>query len=97
MSRLSELVRLINQPCQDMTALMSKAMDADLPFRERFAYKLHLLYCTACRRYRKQLRGLRTALRRIADSLADAETAPGPGPRLSRAARQRIARALQDH
>ena len=97
MSRLSEFVRLINQPCRDMTALMSKAMDADLPFRERFAYKLHLVYCSACRRYHKQLLGLRTALRDVVDGLADAETAPGPGPKLSHAARQRIAQALQDH
>lgn len=97
MSRLSEFVRLLNQPCRDMTGLLSKAMDADLPFRERFAYKLHLVYCTACRRYRKQLLGLRTVLRRVVDSLADAETAPGPGPQLSRAARRRIARAMQDH
>ena len=95
MSRLSEFVRLINQPCRDMTALLSKAMDADLPFRERFAYKLHVLYCTGCRRYRRQLLGLRTALRRVADRLADVEAEPGPGPQLSPAARKRIARALQ--
>jgi hypothetical protein len=97
MSRLSEFVRLINRPCRDMTALLSKAMDADLPFRERFAYKLHLLYCTGCRRYRKQLLKLRGTLRRVVDGLGDAETALGPGPTLSHAARQRIAQALQDH
>jgi hypothetical protein len=95
MSRLSEFIRLINQPCRDMTALLSKAMDADLPFRERFAYKLHLLYCTGCRRYRRQLLKLRSVLRHIVDGLADADIEPGPGPRLSRGARQRITRALE--
>ena len=97
MSRLGDFFRLINQPCRDMTGLISKAMDGDLPFRERFAYRLHIGYCTACRSYRKQLLGLRTALRRAVQRLTDAETAPGPGPTLSQRARQRIAQALQDH
>jgi len=78
-----------------MTGLLSKSLDDHLSFSERFAYKLHLLYCTACRRYIKQLQGLRSTFQRVLSNLADAEAEPGPGPTLSRNARKRIARALK--
>lgn len=77
-----------------MTALVSKAMDERLPFSQRFAYKLHLLYCTSCRRYTRQLRVLRDGLRRVVAGLTEADGLPGPG--LSRAARERIARAIRN-
>ena len=96
MAKLFRFFMLINQPCRDMTGLLSKSLDGELPFSERFAYKLHLLYCTACRRYLKQLLGLRTALQRVLGALSDAETQPGPGPKLSRQARQRISRILNN-
>ena len=104
MKRIREFWRLLNLPCEDMTALISRAMDAELPFRERFAYKLHLLYCRACRRYLRQVRVLREQLGRIRQALdldagdpvaSSLETAPldgadPSGPRLPEAARTRI-------
>jgi anti-sigma factor RsiW len=94
MAKVREFFRLLNQPCRDMTALLSRSMDRDLPFSERFAYKVHLLYCTACRRYIRQLRLIRDALRRAVDRLAEVDGLPGAG--LSPAARKRIARALRN-
>ncbi|MEW6252833.1 MAG: zf-HC2 domain-containing protein, partial [Planctomycetota bacterium] len=64
-----ELFRWLNRPCRDMTSLISAAMDERLPWPQRTAYRLHLLYCTACRRYRRQLLLLRTALQRICAQL----------------------------
>lgn len=59
--------RILNGPCKDMTALISRSMDERLGFWERFGYKLHLLYCRACRRYRNQLHTLRAVLRGAAE------------------------------
>jgi anti-sigma factor RsiW len=94
MTRVRDFFRLLNQPCRDMTGLLSRSMDGDLPFSERFAYKFHLLYCTACRRYIRQLRLMRDALRRVVDRLAEIDGIPGA--RLSSNARKRIARVLRD-
>lgn len=77
-----------------MTALISRAQDEELPFWPRFSCRLHLLYCRACRRYRRQLAWLRAGLRRVGSLLA--ETDPGPGPRLTAAARERIEQSLRN-
>jgi hypothetical protein len=96
MKRLLEFFRLINQPCRDMTGLLSRSMDRQLPFHHRLAYRIHLLYCTACRRYLKQLKGLRAAIRHVVDELADPAAEPSPGPNLSKRARSRISKAIRN-
>lgn len=96
MKRVLEFFRLLNQPCRDMTGLLSNAMDRQLPFHHRLAYRIHLLYCTACRRYLKQLLGLRAAIRRVVGEITDPAAEPSPGPSLSAKARGRISRALRD-
>lgn len=93
MKRVIEVFRLLNAPCKDMTALASRAMDTDLPFWPRFAYKFHLLYCHACRRYLKQLRLLRGGLRRLRHELSDERRRSAAA--LSADARERIARSLR--
>lgn len=104
--RLVGFWRLLNLPCRDMTALYSRAMDARLPWRERFAARLHLLYCSACRHYLRQLRMLREAARRVAAVERSPEArhaapgevgvvdAPAEPPALSADARRRIGRRL---
>ncbi len=83
--------RILNGPCRDMTALISRSMDERLGFWERVGYKLHLVYCRACRRYRKQLLTLREIIRG-----ADSEAPQAAGPTLSPDARKRIQDAVQD-
>lgn len=94
MRRLIDFIRILNHPCREMTGHISRALDDDqLPWSIRFAYKLHLTYCSACRRYRKQLLAIRHALRNLGTDpqrLADV-----PGPQLSPAARARIAKSLE--
>ena len=92
MRKLLELLKLLNAPCRDMTALISKAQDIQLPFRERFAYKLHIIYCTSCRRYRQQVRILHQAFQALLRRLESAPIDPQAG--LSPEARARIARNL---
>ena len=74
-----------------MTALISRSMDERLGFWERFGYKLHLVYCRACRRYRKQLITLREIIRG-----ADSEAPQASGGALSPDARKRIQDAVRD-
>ncbi len=89
-----DIWRILNGPCRDMTALISRSMDERLGFWERFGYKLHLLYCRACRRYRKQLVTLRAVIRAAASDAT--ESAAAPGATLSPDARKRIQDAIQE-
>ena len=95
MSRLRAIWRLLNLPCEGMSRLASESFDRDLGRLERFALRSHLLYCAACRRYRRQLEVLRCAMRRLARD-AEAGVSP-PGPALPEAVRARIKRALKSH
>lgn len=85
------LVRL-NAPCRDMTHLISRSLDEELPWHERLAYRLHVLYCTSCRRFGRQLRALRDAFRAAEQRWLTDDTAKAP--RLPAAARERIASHL---
>jgi hypothetical protein len=47
--------------CREATRLISQSMDAKLSWHRRLALKAHLLCCTWCRRYDRQLQFLRQA------------------------------------
>ncbi len=76
--------------CRQVTRLVSQSMDARLPWHQRLAVRLHLLYCVWCRRYTAQIRFLRQAAR----TLADDENGV-PTRKLSEQARQQIQARLQ--
>jgi hypothetical protein len=94
MSRPPSIWRLLNLPCQGMARLASETLDRKLIPRERMALRLHLLYCTACRRYERQLRLLQLAMSRLARRLETDQ--PLPGPALPDEVRERIKRALKE-
>jgi anti-sigma factor RsiW len=50
--------------CKDASRLISQLEDGELPFRQRAAVRLHLLFCDACARFVRQLRFLRATMRR---------------------------------
>lgn len=54
--------------CQQATELMSQAQDRPLSLGERLGLRLHLLICTGCSNFRRQLEVLRQACRRIGGS-----------------------------
>jgi hypothetical protein len=56
--------------CKEATELVSRSLDSPLDWRQRLGLRLHLLVCSLCREFRRQLLFLREALRRY----------PGPGP-----------------
>ena len=78
MSRPADLWRLLNLRCDGMTRLASESLDRDLTCLERLALRTHLLYCSACRRYTRQITLLRDAMRRLLGRLESGEPLPGP-------------------
>jgi hypothetical protein len=50
--------------CKDASRLMSKREDSALSAWQRLLLRLHLSVCTACRRFERQVRFLRTAMQK---------------------------------
>lgn len=76
--------------CKQASELMSQAMDAKLPFSKRMALRLHLFICDGCTNFFSQISFLRKAAR-CRDKCLHCEDLY-----LSKEARQRISRALED-
>ena len=51
--------------CREATELMSQEQDRPLGLGERLGLRLHMLICSACSNYRRQMRVLRAACRRF--------------------------------
>lgn len=92
MKKLIRIIRLLNLPCDEVVRLVSQSFDDDLPWDERAAIRSHLVYCKACRRFRRQMAMLRDLLDRYIEQphLADRS----PEAFLSDDARERIKRTL---
>ena len=93
MSRLKAFWRLLNLPCHGVCRLASESLDHDLGRLGRFALRSHLLRCTSCRRFERQIRFLRFAMRRFPGHVEDGELLPGTD--LPDEVRERISRALK--
>ncbi|HKU85860.1 MAG TPA: zf-HC2 domain-containing protein [Casimicrobiaceae bacterium] len=50
--------------CKEVTRLLSQAQDRPLALGERVKLRLHLVVCTACTRFARQLAFMRIALAR---------------------------------
>lgn len=57
--------------CRETSALVSQSLDRDLSLRERAAVALHLLMCSHCQRFKKQMLFMRKAAGRYTDYLED--------------------------
>ena len=86
-------VRGIMPTCQEMTRLLSDAMDRSLPLHLRMRMRVHLVICTLCQRYQSQLRLIRQMVRKRGERLEEARKPQEPS--LSPAAKQRLQRALE--
>ncbi len=80
--------------CRDMARLASEELDGPLAPLAWLRLRLHLLLCTPCAHFRRQLRLLRDAALRYAAGPDGA--APLARERLSPGARERIERSLRD-
>ena len=52
--------------CRDISALVSRSMDAQLSVGERLRVRLHLAICGACRRFARQVQLLRWGAQQLA-------------------------------
>jgi predicted anti-sigma-YlaC factor YlaD len=93
MSRSLGLLRILTLRCESASELTSRELDEPLGGLERAALWGHLLVCRSCRRFRGQMRVIRTALR-LRDRRPRAAAAEDEA--LSQEARHRIARALAE-
>ena len=59
--------------CREFARMASRGMDQRLPFMMRMKFRLHLLMCKACARYKKQLGILRLLMENVAPGFDDAE------------------------
>lgn len=89
-------LRLLTASCEEITRLASQELDRPLTRGERFALRLHLLYCSACRRFRQQIRGLREAMHRMGQEVSPASGEQATLPASSRAAIQNRLEQLDD-
>jgi predicted anti-sigma-YlaC factor YlaD len=53
--------------CRQATELMSQRMDRKLGLAERLSLRMHLMMCSGCRNFGRQMSFLRQALRRLPD------------------------------
>ena len=94
MKRLADALktgfRALVPNCREASRLQSEALDHPLSLPKRFGLRLHLLVCKWCRRYGKQIRFLRQALRQHTD-----ETNEATSHTLSPEARERLKRSLR--
>lgn len=92
MTGVNGLLQVLTLRCEAASVLSSRELDEPLSRLDRTALWCHLLACRSCRRFRKHLRLIRAAVR------LDRRLASGAGATegLSRAARDRMARAIRE-
>ena len=53
--------------CKEASRLVSQQQDADMSPWQRLVLRLHLAVCDGCERFERQLRFLRTAMRKYSE------------------------------
>lgn len=59
--------------CQQVTHLLSEAQDRELRLKEKLPLKFHLLMCSGCNNFRRQMDFLRQAVRRYPPGRSDSD------------------------
>ncbi|MBW2412299.1 MAG: zf-HC2 domain-containing protein [Deltaproteobacteria bacterium] len=77
--------------CKEVSQLVSEGMDRELPLRQRFLIRMHLLMCKYCSRFRSQLYLMRNVCRSAQIPPDDSDSFPA----LSQEALERIKRSFQ--
>ena len=81
--------------CADATQRMSEGLDRHLPWRARTGLRFHVMMCSACRRYRRQILGIEALLRRRPKDASSEDSGTDGGPfGLSPTKREEIKRSL---
>lgn len=64
--------------CKEVTAVCSAEMERPLRLGEKVSLRTHLMMCTGCTNYRRQMKALRQVMRAYAEGRA-ASAEPQPG------------------
>jgi hypothetical protein len=78
--------------CEEVSRLVSESLDRQLPLGQRLSVRLHLLMCSLCSRFRRQIMFLNRAVRAFG-AAGEADKLPAH-VRLSPEARQHIKKLL---
>ncbi|MES2636600.1 MAG: zf-HC2 domain-containing protein [Pseudomonadota bacterium] len=70
--------------CKQASQLISKSLDRELNWRERFALHLHVSMCKYCKRFSQQLLAMRIALKRMSKSIENDQNIQLPSETKSR-------------
>ena len=62
--------------CKEVTEVCSAELDRPLRLGEQVSLRTHLLMCTGCTEYRRQLRTLREVMKAYADGRGNAGSRP---------------------
>ncbi len=79
--------------CKEVSKLVSDSLEHDLPFRQRFGVRMHLMLCSLCRTYKRQTVFLRELFAGYSRRL---EAADAIKTKLPSGTADRIKRALAD-
>ena len=81
-------------PCREVVRIVSDEMDRPISFQRRIGARLHMLICSWCLRYQKQIGLIRTFLRTPEPGSPTGESADDSGSevRLSDETRERLKR-----
>ena len=80
--------------CKETSELLSRAQDERLSFPERMGLRFHLMMCSLCRGYEKQLRFIRQAAEALSQASAQDDESVSA---LSAEARERVKEALRQN
>ncbi len=80
--------------CKQASQMVSESMDRPLRLRERVTLRMHLLMCSFCTRFVRQMRVLRRAVVQLGQATPESSVLPQVS--LSTEARARISRVLSE-
>ncbi len=79
--------------CKETARLVSDSMDRKLPWWQRLPLTVHLMMCTYCARFKRQLQIIRRASQTDAEGLENESTSV----QMPDDVRRKIKKSLQDH
>ncbi len=94
MSMYATIKFVLTLTCEESSRLLSASIDRELSPSERTAIGFHAFVCRFCRRYRRQIKFLRDAVRNRSTELFSATESGGLSEKLSPEARERIRSVL---
>ena len=66
--------------CKEVTAVCSAEMERPLKLGEKVSLRTHLMMCTGCTNYRRQMKALRQVMRAYAEGKAPSVEPGGGAP-----------------